>query len=168
MQGAGPIGVVCCPTRELAQQIYVEARKFAVPLGLRVVALIGGLSKYQQSLQLRGGSDIVIATPVCVVGRRLRAEGTRSGIALLSALGAGLALLAQLAVFPLCCGPPLSAPWVPFSAYFPVRGGTTSDPRHHKEEGIIPHCAQLVSLPPLFCLPPVPLSTGTLHRHAET
>ena len=32
----GPIGVICAPTRELAQQIHLEAKKFAKSHGIRV------------------------------------------------------------------------------------------------------------------------------------
>lgn len=34
-KGDGPIAVVLVPTRELAQQVYLEAKKYAAPLGLR-------------------------------------------------------------------------------------------------------------------------------------
>lgn len=35
-EGDGPIGLVCAPTRELCQQIYEEARKFAKSYNLHV------------------------------------------------------------------------------------------------------------------------------------
>ncbi|PKU86302.1 DEAD-box ATP-dependent RNA helicase 24 [Dendrobium catenatum] len=59
----GPIGVVCAPTRELAHQIYLEAKKFAKPHGLRVSAVYGGMSKHDQLKELKVGCDIVVATP---------------------------------------------------------------------------------------------------------
>lgn len=34
-KGDGPIAVVLVPTRELAQQVYLETKKYATPLGLR-------------------------------------------------------------------------------------------------------------------------------------
>ncbi|KAL5209530.1 hypothetical protein ABZP36_005153 [Zizania latifolia] len=46
----GPIGVVCAPTRKLAHQIYLEAKKFAKPYNLRFK-------------ELKAGCEIVIATP---------------------------------------------------------------------------------------------------------
>ncbi|KAL3531543.1 hypothetical protein ACH5RR_010865 [Cinchona calisaya] len=59
----GPIGVVCAPTRELAHQIYVEAKKFAKPHGIRVSAVYGGMSKLDQFKELKAGCEIVVATP---------------------------------------------------------------------------------------------------------
>ncbi|CAI5734115.1 unnamed protein product [Peronospora destructor] len=59
----GPIGIVMAPARELAQQIYVEARKFSKGLGLRATAVYGGSSVSEQLANLKRGSDIVICTP---------------------------------------------------------------------------------------------------------
>ncbi|KAI3741744.1 hypothetical protein L1987_59418 [Smallanthus sonchifolius] len=59
----GPIGVVCAPTRELAHQIYLEAKKFAKVHGIRVSAVYGGMSKLEQFKELKSGCEIVIATP---------------------------------------------------------------------------------------------------------
>ncbi|KAI3800895.1 hypothetical protein L1987_28994 [Smallanthus sonchifolius] len=59
----GPIGVVCAPTRELAHQIYLEAKKFAKVHGIRVSAVYGGMSKLEQFKELKLGCEIVIATP---------------------------------------------------------------------------------------------------------
>ncbi|ONL97298.1 DEAD-box ATP-dependent RNA helicase 24 [Zea mays] len=59
----GPIGVICAPTRELAHQIYLEAKKFAKPYNLRVAAIYGGVSKFDQFKELKAGCEIVIATP---------------------------------------------------------------------------------------------------------
>lgn len=62
-KGGSPIGVVCAPTRELAHQIYVEAKKFAKSHGIRVSAVYGGMSKLDQFKELKAGCEIVIATP---------------------------------------------------------------------------------------------------------
>nr|XP_010938236.1 DEAD-box ATP-dependent RNA helicase 24 [Elaeis guineensis] len=59
----GPIGVICAPTRELAHQIYLEAKKFAKPYGIRVAAVYGGMSKLDQFKELKAGCEIVVATP---------------------------------------------------------------------------------------------------------
>ncbi|CAI9300337.1 unnamed protein product [Lactuca saligna] len=59
----GPIGVVCAPTRELAHQIYLEAKKFAKANGIRVCAVYGGMSKLEQFKELKSGCEIVVATP---------------------------------------------------------------------------------------------------------
>ena len=34
--GQGPIGIICSPTRELAQQIYAETKKYSKPYNLRL------------------------------------------------------------------------------------------------------------------------------------
>ena len=62
--GDGPIGVILAPTRELSQQIYTEAKRFAKPYGIHVVCTYGGGSKYEQSKDLEQGAEIIVATPV--------------------------------------------------------------------------------------------------------
>jgi ATP-dependent RNA helicase DDX23/PRP28 len=59
----GPYAIILAPTRELAQQIETEARKFATPLGFTCVSIVGGHSLEEQSYNLRNGAEIVIATP---------------------------------------------------------------------------------------------------------
>ncbi|CAH2057645.1 unnamed protein product [Thlaspi arvense] len=59
----GPIGVICAPTRELAHQIFLEAKKFSKAYGLRVSAVYGGMSKHEQFKELKAGCEIVVATP---------------------------------------------------------------------------------------------------------
>lgn len=59
----GPYAVILAPTRELAQQIEEETVKFGGPLGVRTVAVIGGISREEQGFKLRQGCEIVIATP---------------------------------------------------------------------------------------------------------
>lgn len=39
----GPYALILAPTRELAQQIESEARKFAQPLEFRCVSIVGGV-----------------------------------------------------------------------------------------------------------------------------
>lgn len=59
----GPYSIIMAPTRELAQQIEEDAMKFAEPLGIKTVSIIGGLSREEQGFKLRMGCEIVIATP---------------------------------------------------------------------------------------------------------
>jgi ATP-dependent RNA helicase DDX23/PRP28 len=59
----GPYAIVLAPTRELAQQIEIEAKKFATPLGFTCVSLVGGHSIEEQSFNMRDGAEIIIATP---------------------------------------------------------------------------------------------------------
>jgi ATP-dependent RNA helicase DDX23/PRP28 len=59
----GPYAIIMAPTRELAQQIEDESNKFGASLGIRTVAVIGGLSREDQGFKLRMGCEVVIATP---------------------------------------------------------------------------------------------------------
>ena len=59
----GPYAIILAPTRELAQQIELEAKKFATPLGFTCVSLVGGHSIEEQSYNMRDGAEIIIATP---------------------------------------------------------------------------------------------------------
>jgi len=59
----GPYAIILAPTRELAQQIEIEAKKFADPLGFTVVSIVGGHSFEEQAYSLRNGAEVVIATP---------------------------------------------------------------------------------------------------------
>ncbi|MFO7712938.1 DEAD/DEAH box helicase [Desulfosarcina sp.] len=56
--------VVLCPTRELCLQITDDLKRYSRYLpGIRVAAVYGGASIAQQIHQLRGGAQIVVATP---------------------------------------------------------------------------------------------------------
>ncbi|KAH8833833.1 P-loop containing nucleoside triphosphate hydrolase protein [Flagelloscypha sp. PMI_526] len=59
----GPYALILAPTRELAQQIENEARKFASPLGFKCVSIVGGRAVEEQQFNLREGAEIIIATP---------------------------------------------------------------------------------------------------------
>lgn len=59
----GPIGLICAPTRELSQQIYLEAKKFGKVYNIRVACIFGGGNKYEQSKALKESPEIVVATP---------------------------------------------------------------------------------------------------------
>ncbi|VDL92389.1 unnamed protein product [Schistocephalus solidus] len=59
----GPYALILAPTRELAQQIEEESVKFGSPLGIKTLAVIGGLSREEQALKLRMGAEIIIGTP---------------------------------------------------------------------------------------------------------
>lgn len=63
LRNDGPYAIILAPTRELAQQIETEARKFTTPLGFNVVSIVGGHSLEEQSHNLRNGAEIIIATP---------------------------------------------------------------------------------------------------------
>ena len=59
----GPYALIMAPTRELAQQIETEAKKFAAPLGYTCVSIVGGRAVQEQQFNLREGAEIIIATP---------------------------------------------------------------------------------------------------------
>jgi len=61
-RGDGPIALVLAPTRELANQIEGEIRKFLIN-GLNVTTLYGGAPKGKQIRDLQNGCEIVVATP---------------------------------------------------------------------------------------------------------
>ncbi len=58
-----PAALMVAPTRELAQQIYDEARLIGKNTGLKMVQVVGGVDYVKQADQLRKGVDIVICTP---------------------------------------------------------------------------------------------------------
>eukprot|EP00760_Papus_ankaliazontas_P008092 PhM_4_TR13665/c0_g1_i1/m.70799/K11594/DDX3X, bel; ATP-dependent RNA helicase DDX3X len=58
-----PVGLVMSPTRELALQIYDEARKFCFRTGLRTSIVYGGVDSYSQKAELSRGCDLLVATP---------------------------------------------------------------------------------------------------------
>ncbi|KAJ9095337.1 hypothetical protein QFC21_005703 [Naganishia friedmannii] len=59
----GPYALIMAPTRELAQQIEAETKRFAIPLGYTTVSIVGGRSVEEQQFNLRNGAEIIIATP---------------------------------------------------------------------------------------------------------
>ncbi|KAJ1550837.1 hypothetical protein HK096_004721 [Nowakowskiella sp. JEL0078] len=60
---SGPIGLILAPTRELASQIHNECKRYGKAFGIRVAACCGGEDKHSQFKRLRGGNEVVVATP---------------------------------------------------------------------------------------------------------
>lgn len=58
-----PRALILAPTRELAQQIHVEARKLLYCSGMRAVCVYGGASINEQFSDLASGVDLLVATP---------------------------------------------------------------------------------------------------------
>ena len=58
-------GLVLVPTRELASQVGESFRAFSryLPQPIKVLTVFGGVSINPQMMALRGGADIVVATP---------------------------------------------------------------------------------------------------------
>ncbi|KAI1881887.1 hypothetical protein JX265_000713 [Neoarthrinium moseri] len=60
---AEPLVVIVCPARELAVQIFNEARKFCYRTMLRPAVIYGGSPIREQIGQLQKGCDVLVATP---------------------------------------------------------------------------------------------------------
>jgi ATP-dependent RNA helicase DDX5/DBP2 len=63
-RGDGPLALVMAPTRELAQQIEKEVKAFSrSSRGFKTAIVVGGASMGDQRSDLRGGVEVVVATP---------------------------------------------------------------------------------------------------------
>jgi hypothetical protein len=62
--GDGPIVLICAPTRELAQQIYVECKKYGKAYNISVVCAFGGGNMHEQIVACQEGCEILVCTPV--------------------------------------------------------------------------------------------------------
>ncbi|MEU9554616.1 DEAD/DEAH box helicase [Streptomyces fumanus] len=58
-----PLALVLVPTRELAQQVTDALAPYARALKLRTATVVGGMSIGRQAGALRGGAEVVVATP---------------------------------------------------------------------------------------------------------
>jgi ATP-dependent RNA helicase RhlB len=58
-----PYALIVTPTRELARQIYEEAKILACHTDLTMVQVVGGVDYLKQAGTLRQGVDIIICTP---------------------------------------------------------------------------------------------------------
>ena len=63
--GQGTRSLVLVPTRELAQQVGAVFKELtqALPVAVKVTVVYGGVSINPQMQRLRGGSDVLVATP---------------------------------------------------------------------------------------------------------
>ncbi|MFC3115363.1 ATP-dependent RNA helicase RhlE [Cellvibrio fontiphilus] len=63
-QGRRPVrALILTPTRELAAQVFESVRDYGKYLPLRSTVVFGGVSINPQMMKLRGGVDILVATP---------------------------------------------------------------------------------------------------------
>ncbi|MFE6594672.1 DEAD/DEAH box helicase [Streptomyces sp. NPDC057781] len=58
-----PLGLVLVPTRELAQQVTDALTPYARSVRLRLATVVGGMPIGRQASALRGGVEVVVATP---------------------------------------------------------------------------------------------------------
>jgi len=57
------LGLVLCPTRELAQQVCDVLAALALPCGVKVALVVGGDPMQPQVAALQGGAQVVVGTP---------------------------------------------------------------------------------------------------------
>ena len=60
---AAVLGLVLCPTRELAQQVAGVLEALAFPRGVRVALVVGGDPIHPQIAALQAGAQVVVGTP---------------------------------------------------------------------------------------------------------
>ncbi|WP_051821406.1 DEAD/DEAH box helicase [Streptomyces sp. SCSIO 75703] len=58
-----PLALILVPTRELAQQVGDALAPYARSVRLRLATVVGGMSIGRQASALRGGAEVVVATP---------------------------------------------------------------------------------------------------------
>src|SRR5688572_12946639 len=58
-----PRALILVPTRELAEQVLERARAYGRHVGIKSAAIYGGVGMEPQIKGLRGGIDIIVATP---------------------------------------------------------------------------------------------------------
>ncbi|CAF1575626.1 unnamed protein product [Adineta ricciae] len=59
----GPIVLICAPTRELAQQIHLECKKYGKPYNINSVCAFGGGNMHEQIVACKEGCEILVCTP---------------------------------------------------------------------------------------------------------
>jgi ATP-dependent RNA helicase DeaD len=57
------LGLVLCPTRELAQQVASVLEKLGAARAIRVALVVGGEEMHPQITALKGGAQVVVGTP---------------------------------------------------------------------------------------------------------
>lgn len=82
-RGLGTRAMVLVPTRELAEQVLESARNYGRHSGVTAVAVYGGVDYKPQTLALKNGVDIVIATPGRLLDHIGRGHVDSSGLEVL-------------------------------------------------------------------------------------
>ena len=62
-RGALPLAIVLAPTRELASQIHLDARRLMHGSHLKAICVYGGNDLRSQLSELATGCDLIVATP---------------------------------------------------------------------------------------------------------
>ena len=71
-EGPGPVGLVLCPTRELARQVYNEFVKMAGASAARAAIIYGGVSMDDQFDALNKHPHVVVGTPGRIIDHMKR------------------------------------------------------------------------------------------------
>lgn len=75
--------LVLVPTRELARQVWQEAETICGAVGLRSVAVYGGVGYGAQNEALKGGAQIVVGTPGRILDHLLKRTFSLDGLKML-------------------------------------------------------------------------------------
>ena len=59
----GPISLILTPTRELAKQVHLVAKKLLQVVGGKACAVTGGMGTYEMSKELKRGAELIVSTP---------------------------------------------------------------------------------------------------------
>jgi ATP-dependent RNA helicase DDX3X len=62
-RGALPSAIILAPTRELASQIHLDARRLTFGAAVKSVCVYGGNDIRTQLMELCSGCDVIVATP---------------------------------------------------------------------------------------------------------
>ena len=74
-KGRRPVrALILTPTRELAAQIGENVRDYSKYLNIRSLVVFGGVSINPQMMKLRGGVDVLVATPGRLLDRNIRMQ----------------------------------------------------------------------------------------------
>jgi len=75
-RGEGPIALVLCPTRELAQQVQQVVAEFSSNTKFRNTCVYGGASKGPQARDLENGLFFVLSKELCTIVYRFLEQCT--------------------------------------------------------------------------------------------
>ena len=78
-----PQALVLCPTRELAQQVHEDTESFARGTKIRSTCIVGGMPFPPQVKALKGGVDVIVATPGRLIDQVQRKNADLRGVQVL-------------------------------------------------------------------------------------
>ncbi len=72
LEGEGPVGLMLCPTRELAKQVFAEFTKMAGASGARAALIYGGVDFNEQFRAIDRKPHVIIGTPGRIIDHMKR------------------------------------------------------------------------------------------------